>query len=250
MKIGIIGGTGLDNPDILKNCTEVDIVTRYGIPSSPLITGKINGTDVVLLSRHGRKHQIPPTFINNRANIIALKESGATHIIATCAAGSLREEIGIGDLVVPDQFIDFTRHRTVTFYEDFNDGMVHTPMAEPFDNKLRSAMISAATELGLRIHHTGTIITIEGNRFSTKSESNMFRIWGADIINMSITPEVILANEAVIPYACIAISTDYDCWRERESWVTWKKVLQVFEANLEKVKKLLIETIKKPEFFQ
>jgi 5'-methylthioadenosine phosphorylase len=111
-------------------------------------------------------------------------------------------------------------------------------------------MISAATELGLRIHHTGTIITIEGNRFSTKSESNMFRIWGADIINMSITPEVILANEAVIPYACIAISTDYDCWRERESWVTWKKVLQVFEANLEKVKKLLIETIKKPEFFQ
>jgi len=244
MKIGIVGGTGLDNPDILKKCTEIEVETRFGKPSSVLKTGIIEGKEVVIIARHGLKHQIPPTHVNNRANIMAFKDSGVTHIIATCASGSLREEIGIGDIVIPDQFIDFTRHRDVTFHDDFNNGVVHTPMAEPFDPSLRQLLINTANSTGLKPHKTGTIITIEGPRFSTKAESRTFRNWGADIINMSITPEVILANEAGIPYACIAISTDYDSWREVSSNVSWDEILHVFESNVEKVKQLIIASIR------
>jgi 5'-methylthioadenosine phosphorylase len=244
IKVGIIGGSGLENPDILKSPVERKIETPYGLPSSPLLSGKLNGTEIIILSRHGRHHTIPPSEVNNRANIFALKKSGCTHILSTTACGSLREEIHRGDLVIPDQFIDFTRHRSITFFKEFEPGkMRHVTMANPFDRNLRNLIITSAVEIGLAVHTTGTMITIEGPRFSTRAESRMFRIWGADIINMSVAPEVILANEVGVPYAAIAMSTDYDCWKEDETPVSWEEVIAVFNKNVGNVLSLLIKVI-------
>jgi len=246
VKIGIIGGSGLDNPGILKEAKDINVDTSYGKPSSPLKIGKINDVDVVLIARHGREHTIPPTQVNYRANIQALKDQACSHIIATTACGSLREEIDRGDLVILDQFIDFTRLRKISFFEKFNPGdMKHTPMADPYSVELRKILIETAKELNLRHHETGTVVTIEGPRFSTRAESKMFRGWGADVINMSIAPETILANEVGIPYAAIAMSTDYDCWKEDEAPVTWEEILEIFGKNVDNVIALLINTIKK-----
>jgi len=252
MKIGIIGGSGLDNPDILEEVKEIEVETPFGKPSSLLKEGKIKGVDVVLLARHGREHTIPPTQVNFRANIHALKERGCDYILATTACGSLRAEIERGDFVILDQFIDFTRHRKITFYEEFPPGgenAKHTAMAEPFSEELRNALIKSAEKSDIKHHKKGTVITIEGPRFSTKAESKMFRLWGADVINMSVAPEAILANEMGIPYAAVAMSTDYDTWMEDEEGVMWEEILKVFGENVEKVTKLLvnaIENLKEP----
>lgn len=246
VKIGIIGGSGLDNPDILKDAQDMEVGTPYGKPSSPLKVGKIEGVDVILLARHGREHTIPPTQVNYRANIHALKEQGCTYILATTACGSLKKEIGRGDFVILNQFIDFTRHRKISFHEEFAPGkMVHTPMAEPFSEKLRNKLINTCTELGLKHHQKGTVITIEGPRFSTKAESKMFSSWGADVINMSIAPEATLANEAGIPYVAVAMSTDYDCLFDDVPAVTWEDVLKVFNENVDKITRLLTAVIPK-----
>nr|MCK4930403.1 S-methyl-5'-thioadenosine phosphorylase [Nanoarchaeota archaeon] len=245
VKIGIIGGSGLDNPDILKNAKDIEVNTPYGKPSSALKLGKIKDVDVVILARHGRKHEITPTKVNYRANIHALKEQGVTHILATTACGSLREEIKRGDFVVVNQFIDFTRHREITFFEHFKDGAKHTSMPEPFSKELREILIKTCKELKFKTHDAGAVITIEGPRFSTKAESKLFKMWGADIINMSIAPECILANEVGIPYAAIAMNTDYDCWKEDEEPVTWDEITRVFKDNVGKVTKLLLTTIPK-----
>lgn len=243
-KIGIIGGSGLDNPDIFENPADFAATTPYGPPSTALKCGSIGGVDVVLLGRHGREHTVPPGQVNYRANIQALKDSGVTHILATTAVGSLREEIGRGDLVILDQFIDFTRQRKSTFFESFAPHCpVHAAMAEPFDAKLRGLLIRNCEELRIKHHRSGTVITIEGPRFSTKAESRMFRMWGADVINMSVATEAALANEAGIPYAAVAMSTDYDCWKEDEETVSWEAVLAVFRENAEKVTRLLVRTI-------
>jgi 5'-methylthioadenosine phosphorylase len=246
VKIGIIGGSGLDNPDILKDAKDFDVDTQYGKPSSPLKQGKIHGVDVILIARHGREHTIPPTQVNYRANIQALKDQNCTHILATTACGSLREKIERGDLVILDQFIDFTRLRKVSFFEEFAPGdMKHTPMADPYSEDLRKILIETANELNIKHHERGTVVTIEGPRFSTRAESEMFRIWGADVINMSIAPETILANEAGIPYAAIAMSTDYDCWKVDEAPVTWEEILEVFNKNVNNVIDLITNSIKK-----
>ncbi len=243
-KIAIIGGSGFENPDILKNSSETEVGTPYGKPSSAFKTGQIGGVDVVVLSRHGRDHSIPPTQVNNRANIWAIRELKCTHVLATTACGSLRGEIGRGDLVILDQFIDFTRHRAVTFFDTFKNGELnHASMADPFDNYLRQQLIDSANQLNLKFHSAGTVITIEGPRFSTRAESKMFRLWGADVINMSVAPECILANELGIPYAAVALSTDYDCWKTDEEPVTWEEVLKVFNQNVENVIMLLTKTI-------
>ena len=243
-KIGIIGGSGLENPGILQSPEEKLPDTPYGALTSPLLCGSINNVSIVLLSRHGWQHTVPPSQVNNRTNIFALKQAGCTHIISTTACGSLREEIGRGDLVVPDQFIDFTRHRINTFFEEFEPGkMKHTSMPDPFDTMLRNLIIKSAHEIGLKIHTKGTLITIEGPRFSTRAESRMFRMWGADLINMSVAPEAILANELSIPYAVIAMSTDYDSWKEDETPVSWEDVIEVFNKNVEQVLKLLLKII-------
>ena len=245
IKIGIIGGSGLDNPELLQDFKEIEVDTKYGKPSDKLTVGKLGNAEVVILPRHGKGHKITPTGVNYRANIQALKDQNVDYILATTACGSLREEIGRGDFVILDQFIDFTRHRQITFHEDFKEGVRHAPMADPFNKKLRKLLIEASKELGFKPHEKGTVITIEGPRFSTKAESHMFRLWGADVINMSIAPECILANEASIPYAVIAMATDFDSWKEEEITVTWEEILKVFEKNSENVKMLLISTIKK-----
>ncbi len=246
IKLGIIGGSGLENLKLFSNTEEIFCNTIYGEPTSSLFSGKLNNTDVVIISRHGRQHTITPTHVNNRANITALKEAGCTHIIATTACGSLKEEIKPGDLVFLDQFIDFTRSRPLTFFDSFEPGvMKHTPMADPFSDELRNLLISSAKELKLNHHTKGTVITIEGPRFSTRAESKMFQLWGADVINMSTAPEAALANEAEIPYAAIALSTDYDCWKINEEAVTWEAVLRVFNQNVSNVTDLLINVINK-----
>lgn len=246
VKIGIIGGSGLDDPNILLDVKEVEMDTPYGKPSSTLKSGKISGIDVVIMARHGREHTIPPTKVNFRANILALKEAGCTHIVATTAVGSLKREIERGDLIVLDQFIDFTRFRNVTYHDEFEPNKpVHCPMAKPFDDDLRKVLNEACKELRLKHHEKGTVITIEGPRFSTKAESKMFSMWGADVINMSIAPECALANELGIPYAAVAMATDYDCLFDDVSHVTWEDVLKVFKENADKVTDLLVKVIPK-----
>ncbi len=245
-KVAIIGGSGLEDPDLLKSPKIIRIDTPYGEPSSELTTGKIGKTEVVILSRHGKKHTIPPTQINNRANIWALKEQGCDFILATTACGSLREEIDRGHLVILDQFIDFTKHRITSFHDKFEEGLMkHTPMADPFDKKISNLLIESAEDLNLTYHKKGTVISIEGPRFSTRAESNMFRLWGADVINMSTAPEVILANEIGLPYAAVAMSTDYDCWKTDEEAVTWEAVLEIFNQNVHNVIDLILRTLDK-----
>jgi 5'-methylthioadenosine phosphorylase len=243
-RIGIIGGSGLEDPKILKDAKEIQAETPYGSPSSPLTTGTIEGTEVVLLARHGRQHTITPTHVNYKANISALKDAGCTHILATTAVGSLREEIRRGDLVIMDQFIDFTRFRKVTFFDEFEPGNArHTAMPDPFCSKMRAQLIECAKELGLPHHDHGTVITCEGPRFATRAESRMFRILGADIVNMSVAPEAALANEAGIPYAAVAMSTDYDSWKEDEEPVTWEMILDIFSKNVAKITGLLLKAV-------
>lgn len=248
VKIGIIGGSGLDDPQILEDANDLDAETKWGKPSSKLKIGKIKGVDVVVLARHGRDHSISPTGVNNRANIQALKDQGCTHIIATTACGSLRRDIGRGDFVILDQFIDFTRLRTLTFYDKFPGGSAnakHTPMSDPFDENLRNVLIDTSKRLNIKHQEKGTVITIEGPRFSTRAESKMFSAWGADVINMSIAPEAILANEVGIPYAAVAMATDYDCLFTDVEPVSWEEILDTFGKNVDKVTKLLIDAIPK-----
>ena len=243
-RIGIIGGSGLDNPDILQQPSDRSVTTPYGEPSSPLRSGVIGGVPVILLARHGREHTIPPSQVNYRANIHALREAGCTHILASTAVGSLREEIGRGDFVILDQFIDFTRQRRMTFHETFAPhAPAHTPMADPFAEPLRQMLIATCRELGIRHHPRGTVVTIEGPRFSTRAESRMFRLWGADVINMSVATEAILASEAGIPYAAVAMSTDYDCWKTDEAPVCWDAIVEVFHSNAKKMTDLLCRAI-------
>lgn len=240
--IGVIGGSGLDNPNILNKPKEKEIKTPFGKPSEKLIEGEIEGKKVVILARHGRKHTLPPSLVPFRANIWALKRSGCSHILATTACGSLKEGIRPGDFVFADQFIDFTKQRKSTFFEG---KVVHTPMAQPFNSELRQLLVETAKEQKLAYHSKGTVLTIEGPRFSTKAESLMFQRFGADVINMSTVPEVVLASELGIPYQVIAMVTDYDCWRENEESVSFDLILKRMRENSEKVKRLLIKTIAK-----
>ena len=242
-KIGIIGGSGLDDPKLLKDYEEVAMTTKYGNPSSTFMTGTIKDRDVVILARHGRDHSIYPSGVNNRANVLALKNIGCTHILATTAVGSLREEIHPGHLVFPDQVIDFTKKREYTFFHE--EKVIHTPMADPFSENLRNLLIDSAKRLELKYHSRGTVVTIEGPRFSTRAESHMFRMLGADVINMSTVPEVFLARELDMEYASVAMSTDYDCWKENEEPVTFEMILEIYKKNSENVKKLIVETIPK-----
>lgn len=243
-KVALIGGSGMEQLNIFREKREIEVNTRFGLPSSSFFTGIIGDCELFILSRHGRDHSITPTHVNNRANIDAIRQLGCGAILATTACGSLREEIRRGDVVIPDQFIDFTRHRTNTFYDRFEPGILgHVAMADPFSSELRAMLIEGCRKTGVSFHSTGTIVTIEGPRFSTRAESKMFRLLGADIINMSIAPEACLAKEAGIQYGVIALSTDYDAWKQDEEPVTWEEVLKVFNENVSHVSKLLLHII-------
>lgn len=243
VKIGIIGGSGLDNPNILKGAGEMEVETPYGGPTSVLTRGAIEGIEVVIIARHGKNHSIFPSKVNFRANIWALKEQGCTHILATTAVGSLREEIQPGHLVFPNQFIDHTKKRELTFFDE--DVVVHTSMADPFCSNLIELCALSAEGMKIPYHKNKTVITIEGPRFSTKAESQMFRSWNADVINMSTVPEVNLAREKKMHYAAVAMSTDYDCWREGEEPVTWEIIMKTMQKNADSVIQLFLEVIPK-----
>ncbi len=243
IKVGIIGGSGLDDPDILKDAKEIPVETPYGNPTSVLTCGSIEGIETAIIARHGKDHSIYPSKVNFRANIWALKKHGCTHIIASTAVGSLREEIAPGHLVFPNQFIDHTRKREVTFFDESE--VVHTSMADPFCPGLINMLASSAERLNLIYHKDKTVVAIEGPRFSTRAESHMFRSWNADVINMSTVPEVCLAREKKIHYAAIAMSTDYDCWHEEEEPVTWEMIVATMKKNADHVIKLFLDVIPK-----
>lgn len=248
VKIGMIGGSGFDDPDFLTDVRSIKKGTPFGSLSADLIVGKAGEIETVIMLRHGKGHRIMPSAINYRANIWAMKEVGVTHIIATSACGSLRAEIEPGHLVFPDQFIDWTRTRKSTFHE--GDQVVHMAMADPFCERLRSILIETCITEGIIHHPRGTVVTIEGPRFSTRAESRMFRMLGGDIINMSTVPEAVLAREAGICYAVAAMSTDYDTWHDSEAPVTWEMIAETMNNNVENVKKIFFRSLSKITYEQ
>ncbi|MCG2909441.1 MAG: S-methyl-5'-thioadenosine phosphorylase [Stygiolobus sp.] len=238
--IAIIGGSGLYDPKILENVKEIKIYTPYGEPSDYITIGEVKGKKVAFLPRHGRGHRIPPHKINYRANIWALKELGVKWVISVSAVGSLRLDYKPGDFVIPDQFIDMTKGRQYTFF----DGPVvaHVSMADPFCNHLRKLIIQSAKDLGITVHESGTYICIEGPRFSTRAESKVWKeVFKADIIGMTLVPEVNLACGAQMCYATIGMVTDYDVFADIP--VTAEEVTRVMSENTEKARRLLYEVI-------
>ncbi|AEB95510.1 MULTISPECIES: S-methyl-5'-thioadenosine phosphorylase [Metallosphaera] len=239
--IGVIGGSGLYDPEIFSNTKEIKVYTPYGEPSDLITLGTLEGKQVAFIPRHGRKHRIPPHKINYRANVWALKELGVKWVISVSAVGSLNLKYKPGDFVIPDQFIDMTKGRQYTFY----DGPVvaHVSMAEPFCNSLRKVIIQSSKKLNITAHEKGTYICIEGPRFSTRSESVVWKdVFKADVIGMTLVPEVNLACEAEMCYSTIAMITDYDVFADIP--VTAEEVTKVMAENTEKAKALLRETIK------
>lgn len=248
IKVGIIGGSGFDDAQLIDNMKRFKKHTPYGATSDLITTGSYHGTDLVILPRHGEHHRFSPSNVNYRANVWAMKDLGVTHLLAITAVGSLREEIKPGHLVFPDQFIDRTTNRASTFFEGIE--VCHISVADPFCGKLRMVLAQTSEDLGFTYHGAGTVVTIEGPRFSTRAESRMFRQWGGDVINMSTVPEVVLAREAGICYATIAMSTDYDCWHESECRVTWEMIMQVLTKNVENVKRLLFAVIPRIDYLE
>ena len=236
-KIGVIGGTGLYDIEGMRDIQEVNINTPFGKPSDTIVIGQLEGVGVAFLPRHGKGHRIPPGELPSRANIYALKSLGVEHIIAICSAGSFKEEIKPGDLLIPDQLIDRTRGRVSTF---FGEGIVaHIPFAEPFCSQLSQVLFQSAREVGAAVHPKGTFIVMEGPAFSTRAESRLYRSWGADIIGMTALPEAKLAREAEICYAVIGCVTDYDSWHERHEPVTVEVILGILRRNADTARKII-----------
>jgi 5'-methylthioadenosine phosphorylase len=238
-EIGIIGGTGLYDPELLKNVEEVKVDTPYGDPSDSITIGELAGRRVAFLPRHGKKHTIRPTDVNSRANIFALKKLGVQRILAPSAVGSLKEDYKPGDIVFVDQFIDRTTKREQSFYTGTK--VCHISVAEPMCPELRQTLIATAKNIGIRAHDTGTYVCIEGPRFSTKAESKLFRSWGADIIGMTLVPECVLAREAEVCYASISTVTDYDVWKDHP--VCADEVVATMKASVEKVKRIILDAV-------
>jgi 5'-methylthioadenosine phosphorylase len=246
IKVGIIGGTGLEYPNYLKKVKKVIVDTPFGKTSSPLYTGSVNGVEVVHLSRHGEDHSIPSTRVNYRANVYALKEKGCSGIFATSTCGSLQEEICPGEFIVLDQFIDLTKGLYASIFEKYKPGEVrYIPMAEPFSEDLRDFLVEGAIISGFTLHTKGTAISIEGPRFSTRAESNLYRSWKADVINMTIAPEVIAANELSIPYAAICVCTEYDSWRTDTASPGPSEVMEIISGNKDRLIEVLNQALKK-----
>lgn len=245
-KIAVIGGSGLEDPKLFKKIQEVKIKTPFGYPSTPISVGDFSGRIVAFLSRHGKHHGIPPHKVNSRANVWALKELGIERIIGISAVGSLRKSFKPGDIAVCDQFIDFTKKRDYTFYDGLTNspqvGAIHVSLADPFCPELRSLFYKEAQKLRIPVHRDGTYWCIEGPRFSTRAESRFFRNF-ADIIGMTLVPEVSLARELEICYFTLAMITDYDVWQSHP--VNLQDVLKTMGANVEKIKKLLGAAIPK-----
>ena len=230
LKIGIIGGSGLGEALGGEAGERHEIETPFGRPSGPILSATWEGTQIAILQRHGPGHLLQPSCVPYRANVYALKAIGCTHILASGATGSLREEIRPGDLVIADQIIDKTHKRAGTFYQE---AAVHVEFAEPFCPIMRRWLLSAASRLAcVRVHERGTYICMEGPAFSTRAESQMHRVWGGDLIGMTAMPEAKLAREAELPYALLALPTDYDCWRPHRTGVEAQALLAEILGNL------------------
>jgi 5'-methylthioadenosine phosphorylase len=241
--LGVIGGSGLYQFPSLENIETLELDTPFGKPSSPIIMGTLAGRKVAFLARHGIGHIFLPAEVNYRANIYALKKLGVERIISVSACGSLREDYSPGDIVIPDQLVDFTKNRPITF---FGEGFVaHVGLADPFCNDLRQLLFQSVKTVDGKVHPDGTYITIEGPRFSTKAESNLFRKWGMSIIGMTAIPEAILAREAEICYATMAHVTDYDVWHENESPVTVDMVIKILNQNTQLAQKAILRLVEK-----
>jgi len=240
--IAIIGGTGVYDVDMLSNIQEVKVHTPYGDTSDMIVIGEYSDRDIAFLARHGKKHRIPPHMINARANIWALKELGVKRIIAPSAVGSMHMHIRPGDIVITDQFIDFTKNRCYTFYD--GGEVCHVSLADPFCPELRALAIDTCRSLGLRYHDRGTYVCIEGPRYSTRAESRFFKdVMNADIIGMTLVPECVLAREMEICYVNIATVTDYDVWSDKP--VSTQEVIDTLRKNTDNVKRLIRELIPK-----
>jgi 5'-methylthioadenosine phosphorylase len=236
--LGIIGGSGLYELEGLTDVEAVRCTTPFGAPSDAIVRGHLGDVTLLFLPRHGRGHRIPPHRINYRANVFALKALGAEQVVSVSAVGSLREDIAPGDMVLVDQFIDRTRQRSGTFFDDC--GVVaHVGFAEPTDAALRDALRDAVHVAGGRVHTGGTYVCMDGPQFSTRAESLMYRSWGAHVIGMTNLPEAKLAREAELPYATLAMSTDYDCWHQTEEVVTVEAVMAVMAKNVDLAKNTL-----------
>ncbi len=239
--LAVIGGTGVYHFDEISNLEEVQVDTPFGAPSSPIMIGTINEKKVAFLARHGIGHFIPPSEINYRANIYALKSLGVNRILSISACGSLREDFAPGDIVIPNQIFDFTKDRKRTFFET---GLVaHVSTADPFCLKLSAMLADAAVETGATVHKGGSFITIEGPRFSTKAESNLYRSWGMAIIGMTTSPEAFLAREAEMCYATFAHVTDFDVWHQSEEPVTVEAILKILENNKDYAQMTLVNLV-------
>jgi len=236
--VGVIGGSGLYEMEGLEKIETHEVDTTFGAPSDSIVSGHIGETRFLFLPRHGRGHRIPPHQINYRANLLALKQLGAEQVISVSAVGSMKETIAPGDMVVVDQFIDRTRSRPSTYFEDV--GVVaHVEFAEPVDVHLAEALYKSSVEVGARTHKGGTYVCIEGPQFSTRAESNLYRSWSVDVIGMTNLPEARLAREAELPYATLALATDYDCWHQSHESVSVESVLEVMRKNVATAKAIL-----------
>jgi 5'-methylthioadenosine phosphorylase len=239
--IGVIGGSGLYEMEGLTNVRTTRVATPFGKPSDEYFIGTLHGKQVAFLPRHGRGHRIMPTDINYRANIYGMKKLGVERIISVSAVGSMKEEIKPGDIVIPDQFYDHTKHRRSTF---FGNGVVaHVGMAEPVCAGLSALLIEAGVKVGATVHRGGTYLCMEGPQFSTRAESMTYRTWNVDVIGMTNATEAKLAREAEICYSTIALATDYDCWHHSEEAVTVEAVLAVMKHNIETSKSMIRQAI-------
>ncbi|MBA3503589.1 MAG: S-methyl-5'-thioadenosine phosphorylase [Deltaproteobacteria bacterium] len=234
--IGVLGGSGFyDLPG-----ETVEVETPFGRPSDALTIAQLAGRRVVFLPRHGRGHRLLPTEVNARANLYALKQLGATHVVSVSAIGSLREAIAPGDVVVPRQFIDRTVARPSTF---FGDGVVaHVSLADPVCATLADMLVTAARGEAERVHPSATYVCIEGPQFGTRAESELMRAWGGDIVGMTNLPEARLAREAELCYATLALPTDYDCWRTRDE-VAATDALAVLRAGVDTARRILVRAL-------
>lgn len=239
--IGVIGGSGLYNIDGLVNTRWVKVESSFGEPSDDLLFGDFHGQEIVFLPRHGRGHKIPPSEINYRANIDALKRAGVTDIISVSAVGSLREDLKPGMFVIVDQFIDRTFARNKSF---FSTGCVaHVSMAKPVCSRLGDHLESVAKSAGITTVRGGTYIVMEGSQFSSHAESQLYRSWNCDVIGMTNMPEAKLAREAEMCYATVAMVTDFDCWHPGHDDVTVDQILKVLFDNADKARNLVKEVI-------
>lgn len=241
--VGIIGGSGLYQVEGLEQVREVRLRTPFGAPSDAVVVGVLGGMGVAFLSRHGRGHRINPSSINYRANIYALKSLGVTQVISISAVGSMKETIQPGHVVLPDQFIDLTKRRISTF---FDEGIVaHVGFSEPVCSSLADRLEEAGRSMGATLHRGGTYVCMEGPQFSTKAESRLYRQWGVDVIGMTNMPEAKLAREAELCYATMALATDYDCWHETEEAVTVGAILATLHRNVALAKEILKTAVPK-----